>query len=125
LLNIVGIVILQDIVIVLDAVDQFLDVFFDISLITELWGLTMLLDIVLMELLSSHNFLWFSEKRASELICAISGISGEIFRLFESTLIFSEHEGSLVVKLAFFHFNRILGIFFLQAKRTKMIRFEF
>lgn len=72
MLNVVGIVILQDVVIVLDAVDQFLDVFFDICLITELWWLTMLLDIVLMELLSSHYFLWFSEKRASKLISAIS-----------------------------------------------------
>jgi len=125
LLNVVGIVILQDVVIVLDAVDQFLDVFFNICLIAELWWLTMFLDIVLMELLSSHYFRWFSEKRASKLISALSWISGEVFRLFKSTLIFSEHEGSLVVKLAFFHFNRILSIFLVQGEWTKLIRFEF
>jgi len=60
LLDIVGIVILQDVVIILNAVNQLADVLFNVGLVAESWGSSVLVHVVFVELLSGHDLLRLS-----------------------------------------------------------------
>ena len=55
LLDIVGIVILQDVVIILNAVNQLADVLFNVGLVAESWGGSVLVHVVFVELLTGHD----------------------------------------------------------------------